>query len=561
MRDGALRTAARGLMALALRICPSEARDWAAAMSAELEYVEGSFHALLWAMGCVGIVLKQFCVSLFTAGRKEPGSLLSEKMRGSEGAMQRLAKVSAIVLALGSLLFLLAPTFQQGLRITAKSWDLSESSWDKTLQRLAKTAEANHDAEALAYVAMGIPQSTQRDEFADEAVRWDSRLTWIYYQLLFRDHMYSPDQVSPNSTRWLSNLEEWDSDNAAVYAVEGALARPSHLPGWNTSADQVLLERSPAWLNAMGKAFSAVNYDSYLSRCAVLDRDVMKRYNLDEPSQLLASILSYRVLPAIEIYLYEKDVLLRAGDAFEEKGDFRYAEENYWKAEHLGELIQLHSDSDLEKMVAANLQLRTDPRLKALYERTGNSSAARLLAYQISALKQAQLRSYEEHRKLIRSLDSLSFNAVVVQISLSVMCVSLLLLICWGVYLAACLSLRAARAGRLGRATSTMGIVGGIAFFLSSIVMYFGYGPYAKALQSYMDAPNPADARDSLSRFWALQGMPSELLGALQDPTRNTNFWYAVIFIGCAIIAWILFRNLARTFRHNNPSPAAPSHS
>jgi hypothetical protein len=559
MRNDAMRTAARRLMAFVIRISPSEARDWAAAMSAELDYVESSFHALLWALGCVGIMLKQLCVSLFTAGRKEPGSLLPVNMPGSEDVMRKFMKVSAIALALGSLLFLLAPTFQQGLRITAKSWNLSESSWDKTLQRLAKTAEANHDGEALAYVAMGIPQSTQRDKFADEAVTLDPHLTWIYYQLLSRDLMYRPDQVSPNSARWLSHLEEWDPDNAAVYVLEGARVRPSKLQGWNSYKDQGLIERSPTWLNAMDKAFSATNYNSYLSRCAVLDRDVMMRYNLDEPSQMLTSIMNYRVLPVLEIYLYEKDVLLKAGDAFEEKGDFKHAAENYWKAEHLGELIQLHSDSDLEKMVAADLQLKADPRLEALYDRTGNSSAARLFAYQISALKQAQLRSYFEDRRVIRSLDSQFFNAAVVQIALVVMGASFLLILCWGFYFAARLLLRATKIGRLSRAASTAGIVGGIAFFVSNIVMYFGYGPYAEALQTYMAAPKPADARDSLWRFWTLQGMPSELLGSLQDPTHNANLWYAVIFIGCAIIVWILIRNIARTFRHSHPAPAAPS--
>ena len=559
MRNGFLRSAAHRLMSFALRICPSEARQWAAAMSAELEYVEGPFRALLWAMGCSGIVLKQLCVSLFTAGHEEPGSFLSEKMPGSEGDMRMSVKLSAAALVLGSLLFLLAPTFQQGLKLTGRSWLITESSWNKSLLRLSKTAEAKHDAEALAYVAMEIPQSTLRDKFADEAVAWDSRLTWIYYQLLSRDQMYSQDQVSPNSTRWLSSLEEWDPNNAAVYVLKGAHVQPSQIQGSNSYKDRGLIERSPIWLNAMDEAFSAANYDSYLSRCAVLDRDVMKRYNLVEPSRLLASIMSYRVLPVLEIYLYENDVLLKAGDAFKEKGDFKHAEEKYWKAEHLGELIQLHSNSDLEKMVAANLQLKADPRLEALYERTGNSSAARLFAYQISTLKLAQLLSYEKHRRTTRSLDSLSFNAVVVQIALAVLGVSSLLILCCGLYFAARFLLRAVKVGRLNRAASRMGILGGIAFFLSSIVMYFSYSPYARALQSYMDAPNPADAPDYLMRFWVLQAIPSELLGGIRHPT--TNFWYTVIFTGCATIAWIVIRNIARTIRHHDPAPAAPSQS
>jgi len=54
MKEPFLRSAARRLMAFAVRICPAENRQWAEAMATEAEYVESPFKALLWAMGCIG---------------------------------------------------------------------------------------------------------------------------------------------------------------------------------------------------------------------------------------------------------------------------------------------------------------------------------------------------------------------------------------------------------------------------------------------------------------------------------------------------------------------------
>lgn len=46
MSDAFAKNAARRLIALALLISPAESREWAAAMSAELEHVEGTFDTL-----------------------------------------------------------------------------------------------------------------------------------------------------------------------------------------------------------------------------------------------------------------------------------------------------------------------------------------------------------------------------------------------------------------------------------------------------------------------------------------------------------------------------------
>jgi len=550
MLETMLRNAARRLMAFAIRICPTETRDWAEAMSAEIDYVEGPFSALAWSIGCVGIVLKRLWVSMFRVRATEPDA-------GSEGTMKKIAKVSAIVLAAASVLFVLAPTFRQGLKMAAGSWYHSESWWSGVLHGLGKEAEAKHDAEALAFVAMRIPKGQQRDKFADEAVEWDPRLTWIYYPLLSHDLMQQPGSADADSARWLARLQAWDPDNAAIYALEGSYSRPQENTRWNAKLDRNLLANSPQWLHAMDKAYSATSYDTYLSRRTVLDRDVMRRYRLVEPDEMLMGIMSYPLMQFSELNLYEKDFLLYTGDDFESKGDFKHAEANYWKAERMGELIQLRGDTDLEKAFATEMQLNAEPRLEAAFEKTGDFTAAKLLAYQIAVLRQARSRLAQNWQDTW-SRESQSFDGSMVQLSLAAMGVSLLLVLCCGGYFAV-RRLRSAKAGRLNPIFWRAGILGSVFLFISSVAMYFSYAPYAKALETYLADPDPARNRDALLRFWALQNMPSGLLDFFRTPHAKAYFWYAVIVLGTAVIAWILLRHVARLFHHDDPTPVIPN--
>lgn len=355
---------------------------------------------------------------------------------------------------------------------------------------------------------------------------------------------------------WLARLQAWDPNNAAIYALEGSYSRPQGLAGWNAKLDRNILANSPRWLNAMDKAYSATSYDTYLSRRTVLDRDVMRRYRLVEPDEMFMGIMSYPLMQFSELNLYEKDFLLHTGDDFESRGDFKHAEANYWKAERLGELIQLRGDTDFEKALATHMQLNAEPRLETAFEKIGDFTGAKLIAYQIAVLRQAKSRRIAQNRQDTWSRESRFFDASMVQLSLVVMGLSLLLIISWGGYFAVRRALRPTKAVRLDMFFLRTGILGAIFLFISSTAMYFSYAPYAKALETYLADPDPARTRDALLRFWALQNMPSSLL---QTPFVGIYFWCAVIAMGSAIIAWILVRHVLRVFHHGDPAPAVPN--
>jgi hypothetical protein len=549
------RNAARRLLALALLISPAESREWAAAMSAELEHVEGSFNALSWAAGCLATALKQLCLSLFSPPKHRSDSSTRQFFAGAaEVTMTKTARRFLIAFAVASLLFLFAPTFRQALRFTAGSWRHSDSAWLTSMRGLGTKAEASHDAQTLAFAAMqmryDLQDRAQRDKFADEAVVGDPRLTWIYYPLLSADRI-APEHADRNDARWLTELQAWDPTNAAVYSLEASYDRPPNALGWNSEADRALLANSPRWLDDMAKAFSTSNCDSYFSRRVDLDRAVAQRQRLDDPGHMLRGLMGYAFPDFINFHLYADDFLLKAGEDFEAKGDLRHAEENYWKVAHLAQLIQLHGHTDLESLVAFGLESSAEARLQVLLQKSGNSAAAGLLAFQAALAQRTASGIRARHNQA--NLELGVPGAYVLQFSLLGIALSLLLILSCCVYFVSRRLLPFGKTPRWGSLLAQTGMVGAVLLFASVVVMYFGYSPYHLAFQNYLAASNPADVYQSLLRFEILQELPSSFFYSFQ----RVYFWYTVITLGSAIIAWILYRYIARTFQR--PTPVHPA--
>ena len=100
-----------------------------------------------------------------------------------------VAITAACVIA--SLLFFVAPVFRQAIRVSLLQWQTifkpDYRALSPELQSIVKKAERDHDAEALAFVAFCRPQSSEAANLADEAVRLDSELTWVYAIVAVRE--------------------------------------------------------------------------------------------------------------------------------------------------------------------------------------------------------------------------------------------------------------------------------------------------------------------------------------------------------------------------------------
>jgi hypothetical protein len=108
---GAPRKLAAALLRRVLRLAPVESRDWALAMLRELDFIEGEWAALFWALGSATAILRQALCSW----RK----WISRKKASEEERMNSTGK-KAIGFASGALLALMLALSMFGLvRIVA----------------------------------------------------------------------------------------------------------------------------------------------------------------------------------------------------------------------------------------------------------------------------------------------------------------------------------------------------------------------------------------------------------------------------------------------------------
>ena len=101
--------------------------------------------------------------------------------------MRKTALYATVSCMLASLLFFLVPVFREAFRVSLAQWhDVLHVSpvgnrWsDPGLESLARKAEQNQDAEALAFVAVRTSNKSESVRLAENAVRLDPTLTWVY---------------------------------------------------------------------------------------------------------------------------------------------------------------------------------------------------------------------------------------------------------------------------------------------------------------------------------------------------------------------------------------------
>jgi len=80
MLETHLRQAATVLLESAIRIAPPDAGDWGRAMRSELNYVEGHWAAVMWALGGASVLVRRALASLLMPGRSRPAPGFSRKM-------------------------------------------------------------------------------------------------------------------------------------------------------------------------------------------------------------------------------------------------------------------------------------------------------------------------------------------------------------------------------------------------------------------------------------------------------------------------------------------------
>jgi hypothetical protein len=542
------RRLASQLLRAALSIAPHDTLDWGQGMLSELNHVEGNWSALLWAFGGAGVLAKHAVLAAVFSVSNRPvlpsGGDLFEK----ESPMRKtvLAAIAACVAA--SLLFFLAPVFRQAFQVSLAQWhdilhvhdELGYDDPTPQLLALAKQAEQNHDAQALAFVAVRHPIASESARLAEEAVRMDPKLTWVYATVAVQH------PAVPEIDRWVMELEKYDPGNALPYLL---VAEKTDLAQVDARRiPRTVEDESAAWQDAMAAAFQSQKLDTYLARLTQLERSVLFRYQVHDPFQAVTDhwMFGLPTYGAWDSSLHAKS-LIESGRALEAKGDLKGAAEKYLAVAKFGQLLEL----DGGYFFLGRDTQEAYRGLGALSAKKGDNAEASFyvsLAEQTEKAEQSELAS---RRSRYLDADVSRWNALITRVSglALLFCAALLSICALGVFLRGrALKLSSLRTSSL---TLAVGLGSAVGILISSAMLYVSYRPYSQIIQRYIASGDKGQLPE-LSQFLADTQLP---IGSqsYQDPWHFVfYFWFAVVALCVLTLLLVVFWRL----RHP-PRPTA----
>ena len=541
------RSVAIALLRFAIWIAPHDTLDWGHAMLNELNHVEGNWSALIWSLGGAGVLAKHAMLAVILPGSHRRTVSTASELFGKELPMRKATLTATVACVAASLLFFLAPVFRQAFQVSLAQWhDVLhiDQRWrghgpDPELDVLVRKAEQNHDAEALAFVAVRSANQSNQSEsvrLADEAVHLDRNLTWVYAVA------GTPCPTSSEIDRWVPALQQWDPQNALPHLIVAEKIDCDEVDHGLSALRPP--EKSAAWQEAMAAAFQSPKLDTYFSRQKELDRRVLLRYQLHDPFQAISDGVRFGYgLPSYaagDSHDYAKK-LLESGQALESRGDRKGAFEKYWTVARFGQMMgSATSELFVQRYLPDAYQ-----RLAGLSEAEGNHPEAAFYTSLGEQEAQATQKTLAALRANSRGSDLSHWSAFLVRLSGLVMlvCGSLLLLCALGVIIR----------GKSFRVTAlqpsplslAIGLFAAIGALLSSATLYAGYRPYSEILQRFVTKGDEASLSE-LSNFLSATQVPLGTHGFLGVYDAAFHFWGIVTLLCGVVLLLAVLRHFQR---------------
>jgi hypothetical protein len=563
MLETHLRQAATVLLESAIRIAPPDTRDWGRAMRGEINHVEGPWAAIMWAIGGASVLAKQALASLFIPGRRGQGITPDAGLFAKSISLRRAALVTGGGCVLAALLFFAAPPFRQAFRVALKPYQMASGNIQPAFEALAKRAEVRHDPEGLAFCAVRLQSPREGARLAEEAVRLDPNLLWVYAVVGMRH----PDLAETG--RWVEKLERWDQQNALFYLITAESIERAHFRRgvWSPPTK----EQEQAWRNAMAAAFQSPRFDDYLERVAELNRRVVPRYGFYDPYEVESR--EEIELPAWAFENSERFAksLLYSGADLEARGDRKGGRDEYWTVARFGQVIDSQGRTGFEHWVGTNLQAMAYRQLQTSSARGGNQAEAALFGYLAAKFDPVKGELARFPGESAFGHDIARRNAAVVEISgFMILIFSGLVVVATSILIAG--SRRGARpAARSAKPVATMVVLtSAVGLLFSSVTLYLTYRPYWYILQSAIlsgDRVQARDLRDFLNATQMLPGVSPRVYVVLLDAllySRSPSFlfyvWTGVTLLGVSGLALILLQHFlgrprANRLQHNPRVP------
>jgi hypothetical protein len=542
------------ILRFAIWIAPHDTHDWGHGMLSELNHVPGNWSALLWAIGGAGVLAKHAMLAVILPGSHRRNVSSASELFSKEIPMRKTALAVIASCVVASLLLFLTPVFRQAFQVSLAQWHdvfhvehrLGYPDQDPELDALAKKAEQNQDAEALAFVAVRYPNEIQRARLADEAVHLDPNLTWLY--AVAGTAYLSPSEID----RRVSLLKQWDPVNALPHLF--AAQKIGATVTYNKEFPLGKLEQSPAWEKEMDAAFQSPKLDSYVVRQKQLNQRVISRYRVSDPFQA-ASDENWYAFPGVWYCSLYAQSLLESGQSLESRGDRKAAFEKYLVVARFGQMMSI--DGEFTFFMRKEMK-EAYGRLGALSQTEGNGEAA---SFYTSLADQCD-KSAEKERTLMRNRfegsDVSLWNAFLVRLSgLAILiCTALLFLCALGVVIRN----RSLRLASLhpSRLTLALGSGAAIGSLLSSAILFVSYRPYSELFQRFLskgddaglselsnflrDAQHPLGSRFSLGTWY------------ISSSLMVFYFWFAVTILCALALVIALFRHFQTRPRASAPA-------
>jgi hypothetical protein len=550
----------------AIRLAPPEAREWGQAMRGELSYVEGQWAALLWALGGASVMAKHALISLFIPGRRGQVNMPDGGLFARNVSLRKAALVAGAGCTLAALLFFGAPPFRQALQVALEPWydlfQVASRVFQPRFEALARRAEAQRDPEGLAFCAARLQNSRASARLAEEAVRLDPNLLWVFAVVGMRH------PALPQIGQWMARLERWDPQNALFHLITAESIELAHFRrGVWTRPTQ---EQEQAWQSAMAAAFQSPRFDDYLDRVAELNRKVLSRYRFYDPYEVQSREELDLPPSAFENSERFAKSLLRSGEDLEARGDRKGARDKYWTVARFGQVMDSQGRTDFEHWAGTTLQAMAYKQLQISSEKGGNQAEAALFSYLAAKFDAVQGEHPGFPGQSAFGLYVSRRNAAVVETSgLMILVFSGLVVVAASILIVG--SRRGARpAAQRAKPLATMVVLTSAAGLLfSSVTLYLTYRPYWYIFQGAILNGGRSQARDLRDFLIAAQippGVPPRVYLLLHSllysgsPSFLFYVWAGVTLLGVIGLAVILLRHFfghprANRLQHNPRVP------
>ncbi len=483
------------------------------------------------------------------------GGPLAELSKNATRVPRTPRFVTALLL-LVSILVLATTDARRAMHAAADTWrgESLYTSQAAKIHHLLAEANRNHDPQLLALIALVTwDDNNERMREANEAVRLDPSLTWIYSKIRLTEQPCC--MLHPLDDQGVAALLKWDPQNAFPRLLAAEVVFERTEKAWadgglhGTYLDvENQVEHDPKWLAAMDFAFQAPKYDSYSAGLFSLYRAVAARYGINEP-EFASEVIRHNWDwdGSRQATMYDR-WLLQQGGAAERAGRLDEAASLYWKPVLFAERVQGQDRRDgmLLNWNLANVQENSYDKLQPLLEKMGRNDEAALIGYNLEGLHakiQERNWHYSGRWNWIRN----GWTGFLMRFLTGAI---LLLGTLFVVALAALYFRRRASIESRGRILAFFSLaVDACPVFLliGSATLYATYRPIALVYERYMSAPYAvSDFTDLQISLEAPYAMPEGLANFSRDYLNAYHYWIVAI-VGLLIVAfYILFRSTLR---------------